>query len=181
MKKIRFAVVIFTVLSFVSFNNVIAGKTEKGKIIVEIGDDFIEKKSETKYFLQRKDTSLVPLTREQIHMKDYPPPRPGQRAILSPKGKLHLSPDSTSAKVFKGSGEISVLIILIQPSGENIPWEAKKTKEYSQSSKNFFENKRHHSKNTLSVKTIGWLESKKTKAELTANGNSVSTTVIPEA
>jgi len=183
MKKIRFAVVIFTVLSFVSFNNVIAGKTEKGKIIVEIGDNFLEKKSETKYFLQRKDTSLVPLTREQIHMMDYPPPRPGQRAILSPKGKLHLSPYSkTKKQASKSSGGIDILIVLIQPSGENIPWEAEKAKEYFQPSKDFFEDKRQHSKATLNLTVVGWKKSDKTKAELTtADGNSVSTITIPEA
>src|SRR3989339_2055757 len=119
---------IVAVLGFLFFSvNAIAGKAEKGKIVVEIGDNFLEKKSEIKYFLQRKDTSLVPLSQE--HLRDYPPPRPGQRAILSPKGKLHLMP-YFKKKASSSEGEINVLIVLIQPSDEDTPWEAEKAKDY---------------------------------------------------
>ncbi|KKT20729.1 MAG: Esterase, PHB depolymerase family [Parcubacteria group bacterium GW2011_GWB1_43_8] len=171
---------IVAVLGFLFFSvNAIAGKAEKGKIVVEIGDNFLEKKSEIKYFLQRKDTSLVPLSQE--HLRDYPPPRPGQRAILSPKGKLHLSPYSKN-KASSSEGEIRILIVLISPADEDTPWEAGEAEGYLESSKNFFEDKRQHSKNTLSIEVKGWLKSEKTKGELTAaNGNSVSVVAISEA
>src|SRR3989338_1051618 len=98
-------VVTVAVLGFLFFSvNAIAGKSEKGKIVVEIGDNFLEKKSEIKYFLQRKDTTLVPLSQE--HLRDYPPPRPGQRAILSPKGKLLLSKKPLNINIGKVEGEL---------------------------------------------------------------------------
>src|SRR3989344_3918688 len=151
-------------------DNEIAG-AEKGKIVVEIGDNFLEKKSETKYFLQRKDTSLVPLTRE--HLRDYHPPRPGQRAILSPKGKLHLSRNKATGITFnKISGKIRVLMVLIQPSDEDTPWEAEKAEEYFQSSKDFFEDPHQHSKVELDLSVFGWVKSQKTKSELTSSTNS---------
>ena len=121
------------------FGNKAIAKQEKGKIVVSIGDDFVNKKSEVKYSLQRRDTALIPLTQE--HLRDYPPPRPGQRAILSPNGKLHYSSKYISTKRERlrssdgGKKEISVLIVLIQPSDEDIPWEAEKATEYFQSSK----------------------------------------------
>ena len=121
----RFWVVVtVAVLGFLFVNGIaIAGKAEKGKIVVEIGDNFLEKKSETKYFLQRNDTSLVPLTQE--HFRDYPPPRPGQRAILSPKGKLRYSKRPLRPfNIGKVEGQLNILIALIQPSNEDIPWEA---------------------------------------------------------
>ena len=72
MKRFWFVIAIAVLgFLFVSNANAIAGKGEKGKIVVEIGDNFLEKKSKTKYFLQRNDTSLVPLTQE--HFRDYPP------------------------------------------------------------------------------------------------------------
>src|SRR3989344_5762923 len=149
---------------FVFGDNEIAG-AEKGKIVVQIGDNFLEKKSETKYFLQRKDTSLIPLMRE--HFRDYPPPQSGQRAILSPKGKLYRS--KKPLNIGKVEGELKILIALIQPIDEDTPWEAEKAREYFQSSKNFFEDPRQHSKITLSVEVTGWLKSNKTKSELTNN------------
>ena len=171
--------IVATVLSclFVFGDNEIAG-AEKGKIVVEIGDNFLKKKSEINYYLQRKDTSLVPLTRE--HLRDYPPPRPGQRAILSPKGKLHRS--KKPLNIGKVEGELKILIALIQPSDENIPWEAEKAEEYFQSSKDFFEDPRQHSKVTLSVEVTGWLKSEKTREEFGENGVSlkiIDTEVIP--
>ena len=48
-----------------------------------------------------------------------------------------------------------VLIALIQPSDEDIPWEADKAEEYFQTSKDFFEDPRQHSKVTLSVEVAG--------------------------
>src|SRR3989344_4135063 len=112
---------------FVFGDNEIAG-AEKGKIVVQIGDNFLEKKSETKYFLQRKDTTLIPLSQE--HLRDYPPPRPGQRAILSPRGKLLLSKKPLNINIGKVEGELKILIALIQPVDEDAPWEADKAKEY---------------------------------------------------
>src|SRR3989338_6274840 len=101
----RFLVIVIAVLGFLFINEIaIAGKAEKGEIVVEIGDNFLEKKSETKYFLQRKDTTLIPLSQE--HLRDYPPPRPGQRAILSPRGKLLLSKKPLNINIGKVEGEL---------------------------------------------------------------------------
>src|SRR3990167_8685911 len=177
----RFWVVVVAILSFLFVNSIsIAGKAEKGKVVVEIGDNFLEKKSETRYFF--RSTSLVSLTQE--HFRDYPPPRSGQRAILSPKGKLYYGKKKTGTGIIfnEVSGEKNILIALIQPADEDIPWEAEKAKEYFQSSKNFFEDPRQHSKVTLSVEMTEWLKSDKTKSELTAaNGNSISTIAVSEA
>ena len=175
--------IVATVLSclFVFGDNEIAG-AEKGEIVVEIGDNFLKKKSEINYYLQRKDTSLVPLTRE--HLRDYPPPRPGQRAILSPKGKLYRSkkPKKT-LNLGKVEGEIRVLIALIQPANEDIPWERDKALEYIEPLQNFFKDLRQHSKVTLlSVEMIGWLKSEKTREEFGGDGVSlkiIDTEVIP--
>jgi len=181
MKRFWFVIAIAVLgFLFVSNANAIAGKGEKGKIVVEIGDNFLEKKSKTKYFLQRNDTSLVPLTQE--HFRDYPPPRPGQRAILSPKGKGKLRYSKRPFNIGKVKGQLNILIALIQPLNEDVPWEAEKAEEYFQSSKDFFEDPHQHSKVTLSVKMTGWLKSDKTKSDLTDNDeNSVSIIAVYEA
>ena len=178
--KTYWIVAVALIFVFMSGNNAVAGQ-ERGKVVISVGDDLKNKKSEIKYFLQRRDATLVPLTRE--HSRDYPPLRSGQRAILSPSGKLHYFKNKHGITFNKVNGEIRVLIALIQPSDEDAPWEAEKAKEYFQSSKDFFEDPKQHSKVILSVKTVGWIKSQKTKNELTssANGNFVTSAVISEA
>ena len=163
MKK-SWIIVVALVFVFLSSNNAIA-KQERGKIVATIYDDFVNKKSEIKYFLQRKDTALIPLAKE--HFRDYHPPQSGQRAILSPNGKLHYSRKATGITFNKVEGEIRILIALIQPKDEDTPWEAEKATEYFQSSKDFFEDPRQHSKVTLSVEVVGWLKSQKSKSDFT--------------
>ena len=142
----RFWVVVaFLGFLFVLNDALAQGKMERGKIVVSIYDDFVNKKSEVKYFLQRKDTTLIPVPMEQL--RDFPPPHSGQRAILSPNGKLRYPRNKAGIPFNKISGEINVLIALIQPSGEDAPWEAEKAVEYFQSSKDFFEDPKQHSKN----------------------------------
>lgn len=182
MKKFDFVIVVL-ILSLIISSNLIAqeeqGKMVRGKIVTLVSDNFLEKKSEIKYFLQRKDTTLlVPL--ENIGDS---PPRSGQRAILSPNGKLHYSKNKTGITVNKISGKLNVLIALIQPSDEEIPWNAEKAEEYFQSSKDFFEDQRQHSKIELSVKVVGWVKSEKTKSELTDsnNGHRLSNQIVDEA
>ena len=179
MKRFWIVVIVLGFL-FLLYGNAIAGKMTRGKVVVSIGDDFVNKKSKTEYFLQRNDTTLIPVSLEQI--RDFPPPHSGQRAILSPNGKLRYS-KKTGITFNKISGEIRVLIALIQPSDEEVPWEAEKAVEYFQSSKDFFEDPKQHSKVTLLVKTVGWLKSQKTKSELTssANSNYFSPYVVSEA
>ena len=182
--KIFWIIVFASVFVFLG-NNAVAGQ-ERGKIVVQIGDNLLEKKSKTEYFLQRRDTTLVPVPMESIRGS---PPRPGQRAVLSPGGKLRYSKNKhgiTFRKTSINGGkkeEIRVLIALIQPSDEDIPWDAEKATEYFQSSKDFFEDPKQHSKVTLSVKTVGWLKSEKTKEELTNNSFSgaLDYSVIEEA
>lgn len=166
MKKFGFVVfaVVLSVL-FVVFNNAIAReKVERGEIVAITYDDFLNKKSEVKYFFQRKDSSLVPL--EDIGDS---PPRPGQRATLSPNGKLHYSRNKASAGITfnRISGKKNILIALIQPSDEEIPWEAEEAEKYFQSSKNFFEDPCQHSDIELLIDIVGWKKSQKTKDELT--------------
>ena len=121
-----FLVIVIAVLGCSFVNEIaFAGKAEKGIVRVEIGDNFLSKKSETKNSFPHNNTSLVPLTRE--HLRDYPPPRPGQRAILSPKGKLYRS--KKPLNIGKVEGEIRVLIVLIQPADEDIPLEKNKDLE----------------------------------------------------
>lgn len=151
------------VVLYVGSNNAISG-AERGRIVTTVYDDFANKKSKTEYFFQKKDLSLVLLE----HIGNSPP-RPGQKAILSPNGKLRYSKNKTGIILNKVSGKINVMIALIQPSDEDTPWEAEKAKEYFQSSKNFFEDSRQHSKIELSIETVGWLKSKKTKSELTSS------------
>lgn len=181
MKNIGIIVVV--ILGLLSSAATIAqAEMEKGEIVVSVGDNFVNKKSEIKYFLQRSDTTLVPVSLE--HIGNSPPPQQGQRAILSPSGKLHYPRQkATGMKFNKVSGKIRVLIALIQPSDENAPWEAEKAKEYFQSSKDFFEDPHQHSKVNLSVEVVGWLKSAKTKGEMSSNANSnfLDYSVIDEA
>lgn len=163
MKNI--GIIIVVILGLLSSAATIAqAEMEKGKIVVSIGDDFKNKKSEIKYFLQRQDMTLIP-----VSIGDTPP-RSGQKAILSPNGKLRYSRQKATDN--KVSGEKKVLIALVQPSDEEIPWEAEEATGYFQSSKDFFEDPHQHSKVTISVEVIGWLKSQKTKSELTDSDNS---------
>jgi len=71
----------------------------------------------------------------------------------------------------KISGKIRVLIVLIQPSDEDTPWEAGEAEGYFKSSKDFFEDPHQHSKVELELSVFGWVKSQKTKSELSTSAD----------
>lgn len=169
MKRFGIVVIVISFISLFSSRDLFAEKQEmvRGKIVISVGCDFKNGKSKMEYFLQKKDSTLIPL--QNIGSS---PPRAGQRAILSPSGKLRYlrSHREKSGKsditINEVSGTINVLIVLLQPSDEEIPWDAEKAEEYFQNSKEFIEDARQHSKVELSVEVKGWVKSEKTKSEL---------------
>lgn len=179
MKRFGFVVLIVVLSLFISSNLVALENTQRGKIVVITYDDFANKKSKIEYFLQLKDATLVPIPAERIG--DFPP-RSGQRAILSPNGKLHYSKNKAGIISNEVSGKINVLIALIQPSDEIVPWEAEKAEEYFQSTKDFIEDARQHSKVTLSVEATRWLKSTKPQKDFLDNDGEINYSfVVKEA